>query len=109
MPEVLNASVKLQNTSILKGIALISPPWPLYNRPSIQIGSLKAFLKSRFPKLEIQGHPIYLQVAEGLGYSVYQAISERSRLAETIYAALLFPEKRKEAMGVFRRLSFGSK
>ncbi len=82
---------------------LISPPWPLYNRPSIQLGALKAYLKSRFPSLEIQACHAYLKVAEAVGFPVYQAVSARSWLAETVYAALLFPEKRSRALKLFQR------
>ena len=34
-------------------IALISTPWPLYNRPSIQLGALKAYLKATHPDVEV--------------------------------------------------------
>ncbi len=38
-----------------------------------------------------------------VGYPVYQAISERTWLAEAVYAALLFPEKKTEANCLFQR------
>jgi len=88
-------------------VALISAPWPLYNRPSIQIGSLKAHLKARFPDITVNAHHAYLQIAEAVGYPVYQALSERTWLAESVYAGLLFPEKKKEAKDVFQHQARG--
>jgi ribosomal peptide maturation radical SAM protein 1 len=97
-------------------IVLISTPWSLYSRPSVQIGALKAYLDSEFPELGIEAHHIYLKIAEAVGYRLYQAISERLWLAEAVYGALLFPERAgriekmfyKEARGVpeLRKVDF---
>jgi ribosomal peptide maturation radical SAM protein 1 len=46
-------------------------------------------------------------VAEQLDYKVYQAISERTWLAESVYAALLFPERKQQIEKVFRREARG--
>ena len=73
--------------SPLEHIALVSTPWPLYNRPSIQLGALKAYLQQEFPKLQVHTLHLYLKVAESIGYKLYRAISERTWLAETVYAA----------------------
>jgi ribosomal peptide maturation radical SAM protein 1 len=95
----------------------VSPPWPLYTRPSLQLGTLKAFVRSRFPSIGVRSHHLYLQVAEAIGYRLYHAISERTWLSETVYGALLYPERvdsiarlfRREARGVsaLRGLDFG--
>jgi ribosomal peptide maturation radical SAM protein 1 len=77
---------------LINRIALISPPWPVFNRPSIQLGSLKAYVKKQFPALEIVAHHFYLQLAESIGYDVYKVLSERTWIAESVYAALLYPE-----------------
>jgi len=84
--------MKLNQTTPYQKMALISAPWPLYNRPSIQIGTLKAHLKKKFPELIVDAHHFYLKVAEAIGYRHYHAISERTWLAETVYGALLYPE-----------------
>jgi len=84
-------------------IALISTPWPLYNRPSIQLGALKAFVRSEHPDVEVDARHFYLQLAEALGYRLYQQISERTWLAESIYAALLFPERFEVVEKLFDR------
>jgi ribosomal peptide maturation radical SAM protein 1 len=90
-------------------VALISAPWPLYNRPSIQIGTLKAYLKKTFPKLKVDAYHFYLKVAEAIGYRRYQTLSERTWLAETVYAALLYPENLEGIKKVFYREVTGKK
>ncbi|MDO9567018.1 MAG: RiPP maturation radical SAM C-methyltransferase [Candidatus Desulfaltia sp.] len=86
-----------------KPIVLVSTPWPFYSRPSIQLGALKAYLKSRFPNLQIKALHLYLKVAERIGYKLYHEISERTWPAESIYAALLFPERINEIKKFFYR------
>lgn len=84
-------------------IALISTPWPLYNRPSIQLGTLKAYLRQKHPDVQVDAGHFYLKLAESLGYKRYQLISERTWLAESIYAALLFPERIEVIETLFNR------
>lgn len=74
-------------------MALISTPWPFYNRPSIQLGALKGFVQNKVPGLKVDAIHLYLRVAEAIGYKLYQAISEKTWVAESLYAALLFPER----------------
>ncbi len=74
-------------------ISLISAPWPLFSRPSIQLGALKAYLKAVFPDLSVTCHHFYLILAKAVGYPVYQILSNETWLAESIYAALLYPEQ----------------
>jgi ribosomal peptide maturation radical SAM protein 1 len=94
-------------TAPLQKIALISTPWPLFSRPSIQIGTLKAYLRRQFPDLKVDAHHFYLEVAEALGYRRYQAVSERTWLAETVYAALLYPECSDRAEHLFQKEAKG--
>jgi len=88
-----------------KHIILVSTPWPLFSRPSIQLGALKAYLKSQFPALKAEAHHFYLKAAEHIGYKSYQAISERTWLAESVYAALLFPDRFEQIEAVFKKES----
>jgi ribosomal peptide maturation radical SAM protein 1 len=74
-------------------LILVSAPWALYNRPSIQLGALKAHLQQSFPDLPVQAEHFHLRVAVQIGYPLYQAVSERTWLAESIAATLLFPEQ----------------
>jgi ribosomal peptide maturation radical SAM protein 1 len=99
--------MKQNRTAPLRKIALVSTPWPLFSRPSIQIGTLKAHLKRRFPDLKVDAHHFYLEMAEAMGYRRYQAISERTWLAETIYAALLYPEWSDHAEHLFQKEANG--
>jgi len=84
-------------------ITLISAPWPIFSRPSIQLGVLKAYLKSRYPDLVVVCHHFFLQVALSVGYPVYQAVSERVWPAECVYAAMLYPERASEIEALFAR------
>ena len=84
-------------------IILISPPWPLYNRPSIQLGALKAYLRSTYPDLQVDARHFYLDFARTIGYKLYQTISERTWIAESIFAALLYPERFENAEKLFYR------
>ncbi len=75
-------------------LALIAMPWPLFNRPSVQLGVLKGYLQKKWPALQVQNFHPYLKVAEALGYKLYQILSDTQWLAEGISATLLFPEKK---------------
>ncbi len=88
----------------MKKVALISTPWPLFNRPSIQLASLKAFLKQKIPELEIDNLHIYLRIAYKIGYEVYNKISDSSWLSESIYAWILYPEKRDAIKKLWKKL-----
>jgi ribosomal peptide maturation radical SAM protein 1 len=78
---------------ILNNIALISTPWPLFSRPSIQLGALKSYLKQEIPDLDVKAHHFYLKISTVIGYRLYHEISEKTWLAESVYAALLYPER----------------
>ncbi|MBW2095654.1 MAG: RiPP maturation radical SAM C-methyltransferase [Deltaproteobacteria bacterium] len=91
-----------------QAIALVSAPWPLFNRPSIQLGSLKAFLQRELPSIPVLTHYLYLHIAESLGYELYRNISEKNWLAESVYGALLFPEQFDSIEKSWWRTSFAS-
>ena len=84
-------------------VALISAPWPLYTRPSIQLGALKAYLGANLPGVRVIAHHFFLKIAERIGYKLYHEISERTWLAESIYAALLHPERFSKIEAFFYR------
>jgi len=77
----------------IKRIALIAAPWTLFDRPSIQIGVLKAHLERELHDIRVDAQHIFLDIAEQIGFPTYQALSQRTWLAETVYAALLYPER----------------
>ncbi len=76
-------------------LALISMPWALFNRPSIQLGALKSFLRQQ-PWLEVETFHPYLAVAKKLGTARYHWISRNVWICEALYACLLFPELRQQ-------------
>lgn len=93
----------MRKSGIRGKILLVSTPWPLYTRPSVQLGVLKAYIASRLPDARIEAHHFYLALAEAIGYKRYHAISERTWLAESIYAALLYPQRISQTEKLFIR------
>jgi ribosomal peptide maturation radical SAM protein 1 len=77
-------------------LALISMPWPLANRPSIQLGTLKSFIESKAAAVKIDCYHPYLEVGNLLGLKTYNNIAERTWVAESVYAYLLNPKRRPE-------------
>jgi ribosomal peptide maturation radical SAM protein 1 len=72
------------------------------------LGALKAFVMQRFPAVAVTAEHVYLQVAQAVGYRLYQALSERTWLAEPVYAALLYPERAQAIEKLFRRAAAAS-
>jgi ribosomal peptide maturation radical SAM protein 1 len=81
-------------------IALFSMPWALFNRPSLQLGSLKAYLDSNSSYQTDTYHP-YLHLAKMTGTELYHTISMDSWAAESVFAALLFPDKKDDCEKLF--------
>jgi hypothetical protein len=77
-------------------------PWPLANRPSIQLATLKSFLREKAPEVEADCYHPYLQVGNLLGIQAYNNIAERTWMAEAIYGYLLNPKKRVEILDLVR-------
>lgn len=92
-----------QGESTSDHVVLVAPPWALFNRPAVQLGTLKAYLQSQIPGITVVCRYFYLQIAEALGYPLYRTVSEHTWAAESLYAALLYPERRKAARRVFDR------
>jgi ribosomal peptide maturation radical SAM protein 1 len=78
-------------------ISLVSMPWSLFNRPSIQLGSLKAFLDREAEGLVVDDSYPYLEVASKLGPELYHWISQNSWVGEALYAAVIYPEQKAAA------------
>lgn len=82
-------------------ISLISMPWSIFNRPSLQLSALKAYLEKEMAAIQVElCHP-YLELAGTLGFDTYQRISESGWAGEALFAALLFPSQRQQAAKVF--------
>ncbi|MCF6290280.1 MAG: RiPP maturation radical SAM C-methyltransferase [Desulfobacterales bacterium] len=78
-------------------LALVSMPWALFNRPSIQLGGLKAYLAADRDWLTVDTMHPYLEVADKIGTDLYHWISQESWVGEACYSALLFPEQKEDA------------
>ncbi len=81
-------------------LALISMPWSIFNRPSIQLGSLKAFTEREMEGQVDSFHP-YLNIAKAIGVETYRRISLNSWAGEALFAPLLFHEQKDKARELF--------
>ena len=84
-------------------INLISMPWALFNRPSIQLGSLKAYIESKSHGVSVDTNHPYLEVAAILGPDLYYWISKNPWVSEAIYSPLVFPEQAASAEDLSRK------
>ncbi|WP_419657507.1 cobalamin-binding radical SAM domain protein [Desulfosarcina variabilis str. Montpellier] len=82
-------------------VALVSLPWQLYDRPSIQLGALKAYVEREHPRVAATTHSFYLMIAEALGFALYGRISLARWAGECIYAALVYPDRSRAAEALF--------
>jgi len=84
-------------------LALISMPWAIFNRPSIQLGTLKGYLRQQLEQVDVECCHPYLDIAAAIGLDNYRIISESPWSAEALYCGLLFPEQQSKAGQVFRQ------
>ena len=87
-------------------VALISMPWSIFNRPSVQLGALKAWLDRDSTIQAHTFHP-YLQVAKAVGTETYHHLARNSWAGEALYSPLLFPGQRQQAARLFHESSKG--
>ncbi|MBB5347650.1 RiPP maturation radical SAM C-methyltransferase [Desulfoprunum benzoelyticum] len=80
---------------------LISMPWALFNRPSLQLAALKAYVEQEMEAEITTAHP-FLQIAAAIGIDVYRRISETSWAGEALFAPLIFPGQRSKTRRLFR-------
>lgn len=79
---------------------LISMPWALFNRPSLQLAALKAYVEREMEAEILTCHP-FLDVAAAIGIDAYRRISASSWAGEALFAPLLFPGQRHKARDLF--------
>lgn len=85
-------------------IALVSPPWPLANRPSTALGALKGYLAKYGVRLDT--YHLHMVVAGRLTLSRYHEIAMQWAVAESLYAMLVAPDERDDIIGrVVKRLT----
>ncbi len=75
-------------------------PWSIFNRPSIQLAALKAFLDRDKALATTLFHP-YLTAAAAIGTENYHYLAKNSWAGEALYSPLLFPEQAKPAEKLF--------
>jgi len=83
-------------------LGLVSMPWSIFNRPSIQLAALKAWLDEN-EKSSIATtifHP-YLAAAAAVGTKTYHYLAKNSWAGEALYSPMLFPEQKKQAEKLF--------
>jgi len=81
-------------------VALCSMPWAIFNRPSIQLATLKSYLEEKSDYRVDTFHP-YLDIAALLGVDIYPEIALSGWAGEALFSALLYPEKAKDAAKLF--------
>jgi ribosomal peptide maturation radical SAM protein 1 len=72
-------------------------PWALFNRPSIQLGTLKAYIENKSHDISVTTSHPYLEIAAILGPDLYHWISQNPWVSEAIYSPLVFPEQTSSA------------
>ncbi len=87
-------------------LALLSMPWSIFNRPSIQLGALKSYLEQETDYRVDNYHP-YLHLAKNITTELYSQISLSGWAGEALFAPLLFPEKKADARKLFRQCLVG--
>jgi len=84
-------------------VDLVSMPWAIFNRPSIQLGCLKSWLDREKDRHRVRCHHPYLYAARALGPDLYRRISENPWAGEALFSPLLFPGRDEEARRLFAR------
>ncbi|MFH1830152.1 MAG: RiPP maturation radical SAM C-methyltransferase [Pseudomonadota bacterium] len=82
---------------------LMSLPWPDHHWPSAQIGTLAAYAKKH--GFQIDALHSHLEAAAFMGINAYEDIAYKTgpHAGEVLCAALLFPEKKQEALKYISR------
>ncbi|MDK9708416.1 MAG: RiPP maturation radical SAM C-methyltransferase [Desulforhopalus sp.] len=95
------------DTSTPFRLALVSMPWPIFNRPSLQLATLKAYLEEKSTCTADCFHP-YLHLAKAIGIDTYTLIARSGWAGEALFAPLVFPEMGGKAKHLFHQ-SIGKK
>lgn len=95
--------MSVKSAAVQGRVLLVSAPWPLFNRPSLPLGALKAYLTATMPHIQTEACHLFLEVAHRLGYDRYQGVSRRVWRAEAIFSALLYPEQAHLAESLYTR------
>lgn len=83
-------------------VAFISMPWALYNRPSVQLGALKAYIELH-SEIQVDTFHPYLHYAKELGLDTYQKISLKTWAGEALFGPLIFPDNIQSNKTLFEK------
>ena len=72
-------------------VALLSMPWSIFNRPSIQLGALKSYLEQE-SNCQVDNYHPYLHLAKTITTGLYSHIGLSGWAGEALFAPLLFPD-----------------
>lgn len=75
-------------------------PWAIFNRPSIQLATLKSYIETNSDYKVDTLHP-YLDIAALIGTETYPEIALSGWAGEALFSALLYPEKAVDAATLF--------
>lgn len=89
-----------KKTSHPFNVGLVSMPWSIFNRPSIQLAALKAFLDRDNTLATTLFHP-YLAAAAAIGTENYHYLAKNGWAGEALYSPMLFPEQAESAEKLF--------
>jgi ribosomal peptide maturation radical SAM protein 1 len=81
-------------------LGLVSMPWSIFNRPSIQLATLAAYLEQDKTLETTVFHP-YLAAAAAIGTENYHYLAKNSWAGEALYSPMLFPEQAGQAEKLF--------
>jgi len=84
-------------------VALVSMPWGDFGTPSAALGALSGYLHHHEPDFEVTCHSEHLEVTERIGSNIYGVIGDHRVLADSLYLAILFPERREAVRAAFGR------
>ncbi len=76
--------------------ALVSLPWEDYQHPSLSVGCLAAYARSKGCKVD--AFHFHLDAASRFGFGRYEAVMDSPYSGEMLCAAILFPERRKRLL-----------
>jgi ribosomal peptide maturation radical SAM protein 1 len=81
-------------------VLLISAPWALFHRPSIQLATLRSYLLAKGGCAVTNQH-LYLHIARKIDIGLYSRIARSGWAGDALFTPLLFPDKRRDGARLF--------
>lgn len=86
-------------------VALVAMPWGDFGTPSAALGALSGYLHHHEPNLDVTCCSEHVEVSERIGSDLYGMFGLHRVLADYLYLAILFPERRDAARAAFGPLA----